>query len=207
MHITNLNLLAKAVTTAFGSRILNPTDSARALAVYVHLATQAGFSVIDIRDSIGGCQLATIAHAALRGRTLHDPETDVLLMKVQAILDLQTSKPTPMTSEGARAPNKMTAQFWEQVILELGRELTETPDGLLECDFIADAYESQLAGKLIPFNAELSLELPPIRTKTGELLEMSFRAWAVDGYADGDKETNFEVVLTTALTPNGKEAA
>lgn len=195
MRIANLNLLAKAVTTAFGSRILNPTDSARALAVYVHLATQAGFSVIDIRDSIGGCQLATIAHAALRGRTLHDPQTEVMLARVEALLELQKAG-TPETSdgEGVRAQNRMTAQFWEQVVLELGRTLTET-DVLA----IADAYESQVSGKLIPCDTEFTLAIPAIHAKTGELLEMSFRPLAVDGYGYGETNTTYDVVLTTGL--------
>ena len=209
MHISSINLLAEAVITAYGTRILHPNNSEKARCLFVHLATAAGFSIGEIADALG-CQLATVVNAAwaFKRDQAHDPNgTEVILTKVEAILELlHNGVNQPADPCGVRAPNKMTAEFWGQVVEELRRSLTEAPNGL-ECDFIADAYESQVAGKLIPCDAELSLVLPPIRAKTGELLEMSFRAWAIDGYADGDKDTTFEVVLTTGLSPAEKEAA
>lgn len=210
MHIANLILLAEAVVTALGTRILHPNNSEKARCLFVHLATVAGFSICEIANALG-CQLATVVNAALAFKRdqAHDPNgTEVMLTRVDAILELlhNRNKGQSMPHEGARAPTTMPAEFWDDIVTTLGRPLHQTDNGELECDFIAESY-AQLAGKLIPCDTEYSIVIPKIRSIDNAVLELSFRSLAIDGYGAGEDTTTWEVVLTASLKPAEKEAA
>lgn len=210
MQIANLSILAKAVSTAYGSHILSPSKSAQARGIFCHAATAAGYSIVELRRALDDCQYGAIVNAALnckRDLAAHDPETEVMLTRVEAILEiLDRNKGQSMSHEGARAPTTMTAEFWDDIVTTLGRPLHQTDNGELECDFIAESY-AQLADKMIPCDTEYSIVIPKIRSVDNEVLELSFRSLAIDGYGAGEDTTTWEVVLTASLTPDGKEAA
>lgn len=202
MHISNLNLLTKAVAMAYGTRLLNPKSSEKARSLLVHLGTAAGFSIGEIADALG-CQLATVMKASwiFKLEQAQDPnEAEVMVMRVEAIVELLLNGDNQSADpyDGAICPQKISAEDWTDICAALGRSLRQTDDGLLECDAIIEAYQS-VAGQLIPSGIARTILVPSIRSDDdNRCLELCFRSLALDHYAGADTPS-WTVVLEPSL--------